>query len=288
MEQVVQRIAFIGGGQMGSAMMHAILRAELVRPAQIAVSDPHREQRAKLADELGVQAYESNIRAVADADLVILAVKPQVVGDVMDELRGKIGRDCTVLSIVAGLSTEGIAASLGGTVRIVRAMPNTPCMVQAGAIAFCLGRRATLRDEKRVRSVLAHLGEVISVPEDLMDAVTGVSGSGPAFIYLIIEALADAGVRAGLPREAAKLLSAQTVYGAAKMVLQTGTHPAELRDMVTSPGGTTISGLHVLEQRGLRGTLMDAVMAAAERSGELGRTTHTRPQSTQLAQDATD
>lgn len=272
MEQFVQHVAFIGAGQMGAAMIRAIVRARVVEAAQITVSDPHRDKLAALVNDLGVSAMESNVKAVANADVVILAVKPQVIAAVLDELRGKLSRDCTVVSIAAGLTTEAVGNALGANVRVVRAMPNTPCLVQAGAVALSLGRHSTLKDEKRVRSLFTSLGEVVTVPENLMDAVTGLSGSGPAFIYLMIEALADAGVRAGLTREASRLLSAQTVYGAAKMVLETGVHPAQLKEMVTSPGGTTIAGLHLLEQRGIRGIIMDAVMAAVERSSELGRT----------------
>ncbi len=272
MEQFVQHATFIGAGQMGSAMVRAIVRAGVMDAARITVSDPHRDKLAALVKDLGVSAMESNAAAVAKADLVVLAVKPQVFAAVVDELKGRLSRDCTVVTIAAGITTDAVGSGLGGNVRVVRLMPNTPCLVQAGAIGLSLGRHATLKDEKRVRSLLSSLGELVTVPENLMDAVTGLSGSGPAFIYLMIEALADAGVRAGLTREASRLLAAQTVYGSAKMVLETGIHPAELKEMVTSPGGTTIAGLHLLEQRGVRGTIMDAVMAAVERSTELGRT----------------
>jgi pyrroline-5-carboxylate reductase len=204
------------------------------------------------------------------ADVVFLAVKPQYVAAAAPEARPALHDSKLVVSIVAGATLAALAERLG-TKRLVRVMPNTPCLVGESAAAYCLGESATRDDGEFVRRLLGAVGTALELDEQLLDAVTGLSGSGPAYGYVIIEALADGGVRMGLPRDAALLLAAQTILGAAKMVLQTGEHPAVLKDRVASPGGTTIAGLQALEDRGIRGALIAAVEAATRRSAELGK-----------------
>jgi pyrroline-5-carboxylate reductase len=199
-----------------------------------------------------------------------LAVKPQYVGDVLDDIRGTVG-DALVISIAAGVRLKTLAAGLGDDVRLIRVMPNTPCLVGQGASGYCLGETATESDGRLAKRLIEASGVAFDVPEKLLDAVTGLSGSGPAFIYLVIEALSDGGVLMGLPRQIASSLAAQTVRGAAEVFIKTGKHPAQLKDDVTSPGGTTIAGIHALELGGLRASLITAVQAATERSIELGR-----------------
>ncbi|MEX0716428.1 MAG: pyrroline-5-carboxylate reductase, partial [Planctomycetaceae bacterium] len=206
-----------------------------------------------------------------EADVIVLAVKPQHMAEALSQLAGHLHETQLVVSIAAGVPIATIAQSLGENVRIVRVMPNTPALVGAGASAFALGGAATADDAELAERLFATVGIAVRVPEDLLDAVTGLSGSGPAYVYQAIEALSDGGVRVGLPRDVATKLAAQTVLGAARMVLDTGEHPAALKDAVTSPGGTTIAGLHALEQGGLRKCLIDAVVAATARSRELGQ-----------------
>jgi len=207
---------------------------------------------------------------VAKADLVLLAVKPQMMGQVLQGLAQAVEKQL-VISIAAGIPTYYIETRFPRPVRVVRVMPNTPALVLEGASALCAGAHATADDLALARTIFEAVGRAVVLDETAMDAVTGLSGSGPAYIFVVIEALADAGVRVGLSRDVAQLLAAQTVLGSARMVLETGKHPAVLKDMVASPGGTTIAGLHALEAGALRATLLDAVEAAAERSRELGR-----------------
>lgn len=264
------RWGFLGAGQMATAMIRGMLRSGTATPAQITASDPSEATRAALG-ATGVAVTGSNGEVIGRSDVVVLAVKPQVLPGVLADVRGAIGPDHLVVSIAAGVTLATLAARLEGDRRVVRVMPNTPSLVGEGASAYCLGASATADDETTVRACLTSIGRAYRVPEDLMDAVTGLSGSGPAFVYLVIEALADGGVNAGLPRDTATALAAQTVLGAAKMVLETGDHPGLLKDRVTSPGGTTIAGVHALERGGLRAALMDAVQAAARRSAELAQ-----------------
>jgi pyrroline-5-carboxylate reductase len=209
---------------------------------------------------------------VAASDLLVLAVKPQAMESVLEEISGKVTpQQHLVISIAAGVPLSRIAAELGGHQhRLVRVMPNTPCLVGASASAYAAGPSATADDIRLVDRLFNSVGKAIAVPEKLLDAVTGLSGSGPAYVFVMLEALSDGGVRMGLPRDVANVLAAQTMYGAAKMLLETGLHPGALKDMVTSPGGTTIAGLHALEKGGARAALMDAVQAATQRSAELG------------------
>jgi len=265
-----ETIGLIGAGQMATALARGFVRAGLVPAENLTASDPVAEARNCFAEATGGETTEDNARVVAGSDVVFLAVKPQQMAVVAAELQGKIGPDKLVVSIAAGLRLEALAEGFGTDVRLVRVMPNTPCLVGHGACGFCLGRQATAEDARLVEQLLAAVGIAYRVDEKLMDAVTGLSGSGPAFVYTIIEALSDGGVRMGLPRKVATALAAQTVRGAAEMVLATGEHTGALRDKVTSPGGTTIAGIRALESGGLRAALMAAVEAATQRSIELG------------------
>jgi pyrroline-5-carboxylate reductase len=263
------RWGFIGSGKMATALARGMVRAGVASPDRLIASDPSAEARGALAAATGGKATASNAEVVAGCDVVVLAVKPQAMAGVLAELgRWEVGGPL-VVSVAAGTRIEAIGGALGPDARVVRVMPNTPALVGEGAAAYCLGPGVTAGDEALVRGCLESVGKAVRVPEALMDAVTGLGGSGPAFVYVMIEALSDGGVRMGLPRDVATVLAAQTVAGAARMVLETGKHPGALKDEVTSPGGTTIAGLHALERGGLRAALMDAVEAATRRSAEL-------------------
>lgn len=262
---------FIGAGQMATALAKGFVQAGFLPADRIVASDVIPETRSRFESETGAKTLGSNAEVAAAADVLFLAVKPQQMAGVLAQLKGTVSRKHLVVSIAAGVPLKTLA-SLGNDVRLVRVMPNTPCLLGAGASAYALGGTATPEDGKLVEQMLSTVGRAVCVPEKLLDAVTGLSGSGPAYVYLIIEALSDGGVRMGLPRDVATTLAAQTVLGAARMVLETGKHPGTLKDAVTSPGGTTIAGLHALECGGLRGCLIDAVQAATLRSAELGST----------------
>jgi pyrroline-5-carboxylate reductase len=264
------RWGFIGSGKMATALVQGMLRAGVIRPGEVCASDTSRAALEALCGPCGLAACGTNAEVAGRSDVVVLAVKPQVLPAVLAELKPVVGADHLVVSIAAGVPLASLAAGLGPEVRLIRVMPNTPALVGEGASGYCLGPNATEADAATVRTALASVGTAHLVAESLLDAVTGLSGSGPAFVYQIIEALSDGGVRVGLPRDVATSLAAQTVLGAAKMVLDTGLHPGVLKDQVTSPGGTTIAGLHALERGGLRAALMDAVEAATRRSAELG------------------
>lgn len=255
---------------MAEALIGGLLAANVAEPASIYAADPLAARRDMLKSRFGIHVEEHNASAVRAADLVVLAVKPQampaVLADVRQALSGKL-----VVSIAAGVTTAWIGERIAAPRGIVRAMPNTPAMVRAGATALAYQADLAADDVAAARALFQAVGTVVSVEERLMDAVTGLSGSGPAYIFVAIEALADGGVKMGLPRAIAELLAAQTVLGAARMVLESGEHPARLKDQVASPGGTTIAGLHQLEAGGMRGCLMAAVEAATNRSQELGR-----------------
>ena len=244
---------FIGGGKMATALIRGILRTGVAEPADLAASDPLASARSALAGETGIQLFETNPPVVERSDVLVLAVKPQAMHEVLAQLRPLVRPDQLVISIAAGVSIATILQGLGADRRIVRVMPNTPALLGEGASAYALGPGITPADEAITREFLSAVGRAVKVPEPLLDAVTGLSGSGPAFVYLMIEALSDGGVRMGLPRDIATMLAAQTVLGAAKMVLETGLHPGVLKDQVTSPGGTTIAGLHALERGGVTG-----------------------------------
>ena len=263
------RWGFVGSGKMATALVQGMIRAGTARAEDLAASDPLPEAREALAREAGITPLASNVELADRSDVLVLAVKPQSLPGVMAELKPAVGADHLVISIAAGVSLATLAKGLGPAVRLVRVMPNTPALVGEGASGYCLGPNATGEDEETVRACLKAVGIAHRVPESALDAVTGLSGSGPAFVYVIIEALSDGGVRMGLPRDVATALAAQTVMGAARMVLETGLHTGTLKDQVTSPGGTTIAGIHALERGGLRAALIDAVEAATRRSAEL-------------------
>ncbi|WP_406696044.1 pyrroline-5-carboxylate reductase [Singulisphaera sp. Ch08] len=263
------RWGFIGAGKMATALIRGMLRAGIATPETIFASDPIEAARTLLADETGITSRATNEQVVQDSDVLILAVKPQSMSEVLQMLRGSVTSDHLLISIAAGVSLGTLAAGLGADRRLARVMPNTPALVGAGAAGYCLGAGARESDDGIVRSCLESVGLAFRVPESLLDAVTGLSGSGPAFVYVMIEALSDGGVRVGLPRDVATALAAQTVLGAARMVLETGLHTGTLKDQVTSPGGTTIAGLHALERGSIRAALIDAVEAATKRSSEL-------------------
>jgi pyrroline-5-carboxylate reductase len=265
-----KKIAFVGTGNMAEALIKGLLRAGAATPAEIACAEPREERRREIGQRHGVRAVASNAEAVAGADVVVLSVKPQIVDAVLAEIAAEVGTGKLLVSIAAGVPIAALAARLPAGARIVRTMPNTPALAGAGAAALAAGPHATPADVGLARALLESVGSAIVVAEPLLDAVTGLSGSGPAFVYLFIEALADGGVKAGLPRAEALQLAAQTVLGAAKLVLESGEHPGRLKDQVTSPGGTTIAGVHALERAGFRGAVIDAVEAAARRSRELG------------------
>ena len=263
------KLALIGGGMMAEAIIAGVLREEVL-PAEAVFVSEHKAARAEeLKETYGVQACCSAQSFLGDMDVVILAVKPNAAEAALLEIRGALRSDAVLVSIVAGLPLPKLEALLPGQ-PVIRVMPNTPLSVGAGMSAYALGSQASEAHEEKVRAILAAAGKVVCLKEELLDAVTGLSGSGPAFAFLAIDALADGGVAAGLPRKDALLLAAQTLLGAAQMVLLTGKHPAVLRDEVTSPAGTTSAGLRMMEIRGVRGALMEAVLAAAKRSAELG------------------
>ena len=264
------RIGFIGAGKMATALA-AGLTEKLVRPDQLCAFDIYPAARETFADQTGASIAASNLDVVTQSELVFLAVKPQQLSAVMAEIAEAMTDRHLVVSIAAGVTLAQMESSLGDSCRLVRVMPNTPALVGTGASAFSLGRGATVEDAATVLRLLNTVGIAHEVPESMLDAVTGLSGSGPAYVYQFVEALSDGGVRVGLPRHIATQLAAQTVLGAARMVLETERHPGSLKDEVTSPGGTTIAGLHALEEGGLRGILMNAVVAATNRSRELGK-----------------
>ncbi len=268
------QIGFMGAGRMATALARGLVGAKTVTAGAIVASDPTPEARESFAGAVpGVSVGADNAAQVGKADVVVLAVKPQQMTEALGSLRNSIRGDALVVSIAAGVTIDRLAASLPAGQRIVRVMPNTPCLIGRGASGFALGSHATKSDTKLVGELLSAVGAAFEVPEKLLDAVTGLSGSGPAFVYSMIEALASGGVAAGLPAQLSLELAARTVAGAAEMVMETSETPAVLRDRVTSPGGTTVAGLTVLRERGFSDALVEAVKAATRRSAELGQST---------------
>jgi pyrroline-5-carboxylate reductase len=265
-----QRIGMLGAGNMASALIRGLLASKSVTADQIVASDVRADHLKELETEYGIKTFSDNRRLAAASNLVVLAVKPQVVDRVLDQMADAFAPDTLLVSIAAGVPIRSLEARLPEHVRIVRAMPNTAAIALAGATGIAPGSRATQEDIDVCQSLFAAIGRSVVLDESLIDAVTGLSGSGPAYVMVIIEALADGGVKVGLHRDTALLLAAQTVYGSAKLLLETGEHPGRLKDMVTSPGGTAIAGLHTLESGGLRRTLIDAVDTATKRAIELG------------------
>ncbi|HVL48608.1 MAG TPA: pyrroline-5-carboxylate reductase [Candidatus Thermoplasmatota archaeon] len=265
-----KKIAVIGAGNMGTALIRGMLKARWAKPANLLATNRTPAKLKALADELGVRTDASNAAGAAWADVVILAVKPQILRRVAHEIAPAVTRDKLIVSIAAGLSTSTIESAFAEGAPVVRSMPNLPVTVDLGATAICRGSQATDEHAAVARAIFESVGIVVEVDESLMDAVTGLSGTGPMYLFQIIEGLSDAGVKMGLSRQVANALTVQTVLGAARMVQVTGQHPGLLKDQVTSPGGTAIAALHSLERGGLRALLIDAVEAATRRAGELG------------------
>ena len=266
-----KRIAVIGAGNMGTALLGGLLRGKLTTPRQITASRRGEQALAALRKRWRVQTTTDNRKAAAGADIIILAVKPQMSAAVLKELSPVIKKSQLIISLMAGITSKTITDKLGKACPVVRSMPNTPCLVDAGATAVAAGQHAGARELALAVKIFSSVGKAVVLPESALDAVTGLSGSGPVYIYMVIEAMIDGGVKMGIPRVVATQLAAQTVFGAAKLVLETGRHPAILKDEVTTPGGTAINAIHVLEARGLRAVLIDAVVAATQRSQELSR-----------------
>jgi pyrroline-5-carboxylate reductase len=265
------KLGVIGCGKMGTALVEGAIRSGAVAAADVIGVDPYQGARDHFSKTTGARAAE-DISALAGCGVILLCTKPHDVRAALrDVSETSAGKPLLVISIAAGITVSALELAASDNVRIIRAMPNTPALVGKGAAGYCLGTRAAADDAETALRLLGAVGLAVEVPERLMDAVTGLSGSGPAYVYLVIEALADGGVRAGLPRADALRLASQTVFGAAAMVIETGEHPAVLKDMVTSPGGTTIAGLAELERLGLRSALIEAVGAATGRAAELGR-----------------
>lgn len=262
-------IGFLGAGNMAAALLRGLVSAR-GSGAGLFASDPKAERLTELESEHHVHTSADNLELVAACDVVVLSVKPQIIDRVCEQIAPAIEPRHVIVSVAAGVPLRVLEASLPAGTRVVRSMPNTPATVLAGATAISAGTHATADDVATARTLFEAVGRVVVLDESLLDAVTGLSGSGPAYVMLIIEALADGGVKVGLHRDTALLLAAQTVFGSAKLLLETGEHPGRLKDMVTSPGGTAIAGLHTLESGGLRRTLIDAVESASARAFELG------------------
>ncbi|HSU18716.1 MAG TPA: pyrroline-5-carboxylate reductase [Acidobacteriaceae bacterium] len=263
------RIAVLGAGKMGGILLQAFLRSGLFGDNQIAATVAHDLRAEALSEQLGIAVTTDNRTAVRGADIVLLAVKPTQVVDLVRDIAPELALHALLISIAASVKTSAIEAAAGGSHAVIRGMPNTPAMLGAGVTALCRGRFVNDDQLTLAQRIFSTVGRVVVVDERHMDAVTGLSGSGPAFLYIIIEALAEAGVNVGLPRDIATQLAAQTTFGAAKMVLETGNHPALLKDEVTTPAGCTVDGILELEEGGLRVTLIKAVKRATERAREL-------------------
>jgi pyrroline-5-carboxylate reductase len=266
-----EKIGVIGAGKIGSAIARGIIQTGLAAKESVMASDVSEELRRAIAQELGIRATADNIELCGFADIVILAVKPQIVEPVAREIAKKLGKAKLLVSVAAGVPLTRIQTHLEPGARAVRVMPNITCIVGAGAAGYAGGSHATAEDLEKVGAILNSFGIGLPVEEKYLDAVTGLSGSGPAYAFLFMEALADGGVQVGLSRDVALKLAIQTVYGAARMALDSNKHLSELKDEVTSPGGTTIAGLYAMEQKGFRGTVMSAVVSATRRAQELGK-----------------
>lgn len=263
-------IGFLGGGNMAEALIRGLVRGGHVPAGAIRASGPRQARMDQLTEAYGVLTTTDNLSLVDDSRIVVLSVKPQILERVLLQVGKHVGKDRLVISVAAGVTTASIEERLPQGTRVVRAMPNTPALVSSGATAIAAGSHATDDDLALAKIIFDSVGITVTLEESQLDAVTGLSGSGPAYIFLILEAMADAGVKVGLSRRDAQLLAAQTVMGSAKLLIDTGEHPGRLKDMVTSPGGTAIAGLHTLEEGGLRTTLINAVESATRRSRELG------------------
>ncbi|MCX7816822.1 MAG: pyrroline-5-carboxylate reductase [Syntrophales bacterium] len=265
-----KKICVIGGGKMGSALIEGLLSKNVISATNIYVTDIDEVRLSELESKFGVRTTKDNRQGVRETSISILAVKPQNMGEVLDEISDVVDETKLIISIAAGIKIGFIESKLGKKTRIIRTMPNTPLVVGEGMTALSAGENATADDLAIARYIFDAVGETVLVKEELMDAVTGLSGSGPAYCFIIVEALSDGGVQMGLPRDVAVKLAAQTLLGAARMVLKGNYHTGQLKDMVTSPGGTTIAGIRAMEEKGIRAALMAAVEAATLRSRTLG------------------
>ncbi len=266
-----KRIAIIGGGNMGMALARGILQTKWATPEKMMIAEPLKEKLVAIKGlAKGFNASHSNIEAAKWANVILLSVKPQIMAHVLEEIRPAVDSNKLVISVAAGITTSFIEKKVGDKVPVVRAMPNIAAVVRESATAVCPGKFATEDHLSTARSIFESVGIVVDVEEELMDAVTGLSGTGPMYVFQILEGLSDAGVKVGLSRDTANVLAVQTLIGSSKLIKETKEHPAKLKDLVTSPGGTAISALHSLEKNGLKALLIDAVEVAAKRSSELG------------------
>lgn len=263
------RVAVLGAGKMGGILLQGFLKQQMLAPDQLLATVAHEDRAAALSTQWGVEVSTDNRAAVERADVILIGVKPFQVPALIDEIRPALTPQKLLISFAASVKTRAIEEAAGLDIPVIRAMPNTPSMLGAGIAALCRGRFVTEAQMETAARMFEAIGRTVIVDEKHMDAVTGLSASGPAFIYIILESLTEAGVKVGLPRDIATLLAAQTTFGAAKMVLETGYHPALLKDAVTTPAGCTIDGILELEEGGLRVTLIKAVMRAAQRAKEL-------------------
>jgi len=267
---IERKVGFIGAGLMAETLAQSMLRVGVARTRNVLASDASEERRNIFAEKIGARVFSDNKELMRTAEVIVLSVKPQVLPLVVEEISPLVTPNHMFVSIAAGIPLQWLQGQLR-TNRVARVMPNTPALVGAGAAAFCKGAGIDERDTRLVQEMFSSVGICVELDEKLIDAVTGLSGSGPAYIYLVIEALSDGGVKMGLPRAIATRLAAQTVLGAAKMVLETGKHPCELKDQVTTPGGATIEGVHALEDGGVRKAFMDAVEAATLKCQKLAK-----------------
>ena len=265
-----KKIGVIGTGNMGEALISGLLHSRSSTPENIICSDIRKDKLKIVKESYGVLTSGNNLNVVSASEIVVYAVKPQIMASVLRETAASLDMSKLIISIAAGVPLAAIESCLNKDLRLVRVMPNIAASVKEGAAAIAPGKHALKDDLKVAKAIFDSVGKSVIIEEELMDAITGLSGSGPAYLFLIVDALADAGVKMGLSREDALLLSTQTVLGAAKLLMETNEHPGKLKDRVTSPGGTAIAGLHTLEQGGLRTTLINAVEAATKRSKELG------------------
>ena len=266
-----KRVGFLGSGNMGEALIRGIVQAGLVPPGSIAASDVRGERLAQMERQYGIRTLSDNAELIRESDVIVLAVKPQIMTSVLRDVASAVDLTKLIISLAAGVPTVTLRAHLPRAGRLIRVMPNTPALVLEGVTAIARSDGLHEGDLETAQELFGAVGRVVVLDEEAMDAVTGLSGSGPAYVAIVIESLADGGVKMGLDRATAMTLAAQTVLGSAKLILETGTHPGQLKDMVASPGGTTIAGIAALEEGGVRRTFIGAVERATLRSRELGR-----------------
>lgn len=265
----VKKLAVVGAGKLGEGLLSGLLSSQWVPVHRVVATVAHQPRADFLAEKYGIQSHTDNVQAVKGASLVLICLKPQQVKGFLHEVKKTLRKDALIISAAASVTTALIERELGHPARVVRAMPNTPCLIRHGMTALAAGRHATADDLSIAQEIFGSMGRAVVVDEKHMDAITGLSASGPAYVYMIIESLAEAGVKLGIPRELSTELSAQTLLGASALVLHTGEHPAKLKDIVTTPAGCTIDGLLELEEGGLRVTLIKAVVRAGLRAKEL-------------------